>query len=466
MKRSLLIAALAAPWALGCSSAPAPESASAEPGEELPGGDTTNTFLLGSNAFTLVAQNASSEHEQAFYSGNSFFSESWVQAPASTEDRDGLGPMFNARSCGACHFKDGRGRPPLEKDENFLGILLRLSIEGDGPHGAPVPDPNYGGQLQPFSIADVPAEGSPRVSYETVSGKYPDGEKYELAAPTYEIDELAYGPFDETIRISPRVAPAVIGLGLLEAIPEEKLLELADPDDEDGDGISGRVNRVWDAANEEVTVGRFGWKAEQPSVRQQSAGAFLGDIGVTSSLFTEADCSPGQTECIDAQAGGAPELRDTLLDRVELYSRLLAVPMRERFDDADTLRGKQLFSEIGCASCHVASHVTGAAHDLPEVREQTIWPYTDLLLHDMGERLSDNRPSFAAEGAEWRTPPLWGLRLYRVVNRHERLLHDGRADGVEEAILWHGGEAEDAEANFEALAQDERELVIEFVESL
>ncbi len=440
--------------------------ASVDPGEELPGGDTTNTFLLGSNAFITPAENISDANETLFFSGNSFFNQAWVQAPASTVSRDGLGPLFNARSCAACHFKDGRGAPPLEPDEPFLGILLRLSIAGEGPDGAPVPEPSYGGQLQPFSIAGVPAEGNPTVEYTEITGQYDDGTTYTLLSPTYVISDLAYGPLSDEVRISPRVAPAVIGLGLLQAITEDRLEELADPDDADGDGISGRINRVPDVSSGTLAVGRFGWKAEQPTVRQQSAGAFLGDMGITSGLFPAQNCSDAQDDCEGAISGGEPEIPDDRLDRVDVYGRLLAVPIRASYRNEVVLRGKQIFNEIGCASCHVATHQTGGDSDLPEVRDQKIWPYTDLLLHDMGPELTDNRPSFAADGQEWRTPPLWGLGFYETVNGHNRLLHDGRARGVAEAILWHGGEGEASRDEFRALPVEDRDALVAFVESL
>lgn len=465
MARSRASVLLAAGLVLGCGSDPelAPSS---DPSERLPGGDTTNTLLFGANAFTLPAENITDEHEASFFTGNSFFNQSWVQAPSSTQARDGLGPLFNARSCAACHFKDGRGRPPLEPDEEFLGLLLRLAVPGSDANGAPLPEPNYGGQLQPFAIDGVVAEGRPRVVYAQVEGSYADGEPYTLLRPSYVIDELAHGPLAPAVLVSPRVAPAVIGLGLLQAIPEARLEELADPDDGDHDGISGRIQRVWDVGRGRVAVGRFGWKAEQPSVEQQAAGAFLGDIGITSSLFPQQDCSPAESDCQAAIAGGEPEIADHLLDKVDLYSRLLAVPMRDRWNDAEVRGGQRLFGEAGCAGCHVPRHVTAPDADLVEVRHQVIWPYTDLLLHDMGPELSDYRPVFAAEGSEWRTPPLWGLGRYGAVNGHDRLLHDGRARGVAEAILWHGGEAEASREHFRSLAAADRALLVQFVESL
>lgn len=436
-----------------------------DPAERLPGGETTNRLLLGSNAFTRPASNISAEHEAAFHTGNSFFSQAWVQAPASTEARDGLGPLFNARSCSACHFKDGRGSPPLEEDEEFLGILLRLSVPGAEPGDAPVEDPDYGGQLQPFAINGVEPEGRPRVTYEESVELYADGEQYTLQSPTFEILEPAYGPLASDLLVSPRVAPVVIGLGLLEAIPEARLRELADPDDADSDGISGRINRVPDVITGEVSVGRFGWKAEQPSVKQQAAGAFLGDMGITTSLFDRQDCTDAQAECQGAIAGGEPEITDELFDKVALYTALLAVPVRSAWDDPEVLEGRKLFSAIGCDGCHVPRHET-ADHEFEELSGQVIFPYTDLLLHDMGRGLSDERPSFDAEGYEWRTPPLWGLGRLRDVNGHDRLLHDGRARGVAEAVLWHGGEAEASRESFRTLSRAERDALIRFVESL
>jgi CxxC motif-containing protein (DUF1111 family) len=300
------------------------------------------------------------------------------------------------------------------------------------------------------------------VRYTPLSGRYADGERYELLAPSYSIEAPSHGPFVENLRISPRVAPAMIGLGLLEAIPEERLRELEDP----ADGISGRVNVVWDVEAEQLAVGRFGWKAEQPSVRQQASGAFLGDMGITSSLFPNQECTDSETECRNALGGGDPEISDELLERVVRYSELLAVPARLTFADEDVLRGRALFSELGCQGCHTPNHRTSGSAALEEVRDQSIWPYTDLLLHDMGDALSDDRPSFAAAGNEWRTPPLWGLGHYPAVNGHDRLLHDGRARGVAEAILWHGGEAEAAKQAFVALPSSARLDLIAFVESL
>jgi CxxC motif-containing protein (DUF1111 family) len=458
-----LASALGLAVSLACSSS---EGSALEAGEELPGGDTTNRLLFGSNAFLPAADNISPDDMLMFSTGNAFFNQAWTEPPSSNTSRDGLGPLFNARSCSTCHFKDGRGRPPIDGEVQFRSMLLRIGTGGLGPDGTPLPDPVYGDQLQPSGAGDVPGEGTPRVTYTSIAGAYADGTPYELGAPSYAIEAPSHGPFALDLKISPRVAPAMIGMGLLEAIPESRLEELADPDDADGDGISGRINRVWNVAAGALTVGRFGWKAEQPSVRQQTAGAFIGDLGITSSVFPEQECTEAQVECRNALGGGDPEISDRLFDRVVRYSELLSVPARATFANEDVLRGKAHFSELGCSGCHTPSHLTSGDAELDEVQNQRIWPYTDLLLHDMGDGLSDQRPSYAATGNEWRTPPLWGLGHYEVVNGHERLLHDGRASGVAEAILWHGGEAEAAKQRFVELPAQSREDLIAFVESL
>lgn len=435
-----------------------------EDGEWLPGGETTNTLMFGSNAFIRPAENILVEHEPSFYTGNSFFNQAWVEAPASTQHRDGLGPLFNARSCAACHFKDGRGAPP-EDGESFLGLLLRASIPGTQDDGSPLPSSQYGVQIQSFSILGVPPEANPVVHYEKVTGFFDDGEAFNLLKPTYDLLSAQYGETDDLL-LSPRVAPVVIGMGLLEAIPKSRLEELSDPNDIDGDGVSGKLNWVWDVESDTHSIGRFGWKSEMPSVKTQVGGAFLHDVGITSPLFPQNNCADTQVECLEEPPGGSPEINQELFDKVVLYTSLLAVPMRHNWDSRTVLAGKKLFLQLGCDSCHTPSHTTGEHPDFPELNNQKIFPYTDLLLHDMGEGLSDNRPSFDAEGSEWRTPPLWSVGLISTVNGHTRFLHDGRARNLTEAILWHGGEAESAKNGFIALSKSERAQLIEFVESL
>lgn len=417
-------------------------------------------------AFGQPIPGLSSSQQTQFFVGNSFFNRNWVRAPASTQARDGLGPLYNARSCSACHRHDGRGRPPRHPDEPMVSMLLRLSIPGYDPRTGVVPEPHYGDQLQGFAIPDVDPEGVATITYETVAGQYADGEPYQLRRPTYTITQLRYGALHPEVRISPRTAPFMIGLGLLEAIPEPTLLALADPDDRDGDGISGRPNRVWDWAQQRQVIGRFGWKANQPTVAQQTTGAFLGDIGITSPLFSHQNCTAVQTACKAALNGGQPEIASELLAQVIFYSRALAVPARRHLGDVVVQRGEQLFTQLQCSHCHIPTLHTGPVDGLPTLSHQTIHPYTDLLLHDMGEGLADHRPDFEATGREWRTPPLWGIGLVFNVNGHTNFLHDGRARNLTEAILWHSGEAEPARERFRHLSRADREALVRFLESL
>lgn len=429
---------------------------------EALGGDTT-AFTAGSNAFELSARNLTNEERRTFEIGDSFFTQNWVAAPSSTEARDGLGPTFNAQSCSSCHAHDGRARPPTGSDDPVRGLLLRLSVHG--PDG-PVPDPVYGGQLQDRAIIGVEVEGRIGIEYEEVAGVYPDGTTYSLRKPIYSILDLAFGPVDPDIMVSPRIAPAVMGMGLLEAIPEARIRELADPDDADGDGISGRPNEVWDIRRNELALGRFGWKSNEPTVEQQAAGAFRGDIGITSTLFPDENCPSAQNSCASAINGGSPEVPDERLRKVTFYVQTLAVPAMRDVDDPEVERGARLFVKANCAACHTPRHVTGGDHPIPALRDQVIFPYTDLLLHDMGDGLADNRPDGLASGSEWRTPPLWGIGLVETVNGHTMFLHDGRARNLEEAILWHGGEALESRNHFMGMPKSDRDALLRFLRAL
>jgi len=400
-----------------------------------------------------------------FEIGDSFFTQNWVTAPASTTNRDGLGPTFNAPACAGCHVNDGHGAPPDAEHPTRAGLLFRLSIPGRDEHGGPVPDPVYGGQLNDRAVGSVPPEARMGISYRTKSGKYADGTPYELQAPTYSILDPAFGAPSRSIMISPRLAPPVIGMGLLEAIPEAQIVAAADPNDADGDGVSGRPNRVWNTATKRMELGRFGWKANVATVEAQTAGAFVGDIGVTSHVQPYENCPPAQTACIRAPNGGTPEIDRRRLDSVVFYSRVLAVPKRRPAAKAKDRAGAELFSSLGCAACHAPEHRTGRS-DVPALADRTIHPYTDLLLHDMGRGLADGRPDFRASGLEWRTAPLWGLGLLDEVNGYIRLLHDGRARSIEEAILWHGGEAKAARDGFTKLGKTERDDLVAFLRSL
>ena len=428
------------------------------------GGETT-AFTQNRNAFSMSARNLSTGERRTFEVGDSFFEQNWVTAPASTDARDGLGPTFNALSCSSCHVLDGRGKPPEDVDDPERGLLIRLSIPGETPEGAPMGDPNYGNQLQDRAINGVLPEGRVLVTYVEIEGTYADGEPYTLLMPAYQFAELAFGEMSEDVMTSPRIAPAVIGMGLLEAITEEDILAQADPDDDDGDGISGRANMVWDIDRGEMVLGRFGWKANEPTIKQQSLGAFAGDIGITSSHHMEENCPPIQTECSAAPNGGAPEMPNARAERLVFYTQTLAVPAMRNIQERDVRKGAEMFLKAGCAACHTPSYTTGE-HEIAALSEQTIFPYTDLLLHDMGDELADGRPDFLATGREWRTPPLWGIGLVERVNGHTRFLHDGRARNLSEAILWHGGEAEGSRDAFREMSHEERDALIAFLKSL
>jgi CxxC motif-containing protein (DUF1111 family) len=461
-RRGFVLAAAVVLIATSCSSGSNPRATDDAVGEARSGGSGT-VIDASSNAFALGIPTLDRQERRAFAVGNSFFNDNWVTAPASTEARDGLGPLFNAQSCSTCHFHDGRARPPLTDDDPRRGLLIRLSVPGKP--GEDPPDPVYGGQLQDRAIHGVPAEGTIRITTTEVPGRYADGTTYTLLAPHYEIVGRGYGPLARDVMLSPRIAPAVFGVGLLEAVPEEEIVGHADPDDDDGDGISGRPNRVRNVKTDRLELGRFGWKANVPTVEQQNAGAFNGDIGITSSVFPTTVCTEAQDACTDAPSGGEPEIDDHKLGRVTFYTRTLAVPARRDVDDDEVREGERLFREAACSSCHLPTLHTGDS-DIEALADQTIHPFTDLLLHDMGPGLADRRPDNLASGSEWRTAPLWGIGLTAIVNRHTRFLHDGRARNLTEAILWHGGEAEAAKERFRRMSRADRDALIAYLESL
>ncbi len=439
---------------------PLPLSAS----PERSGGDAT-VFVTNRSAFSAPASNLPVTDLRTFASGNRLFNTNWVIAPASVDKLDGLGPVFNRVSCSACHLRDGRGRPPEHEDGPMMSMLIRLSLPGKDSRGNVIPHPAYGDQLNDRAIPGVSAEGRAVVRYEEVEHAFADGSTYRLAKPIYTFKDLAFGPLGEGTLFSPRVAPQMIGLGLLEAVPEKTIEALADPNDADGDGIKGKTNRVWDETNRRKALGRFGWKANQPSLRQQNAAALLGDIGITTSIFPRENITAPQKAAAQAPTGGSPELGDDDLNTLTFYTRVLAVPARRNVNDPVVLKGEKLFTEIGCAKCHIPTLKTGD-YEIAALAHQTIHPYTDLLLHDMGEDLADHRPDFEADGRQWRTPPLWGVGLFQTVNGHTRYLHDGRARNLLEAIMWHGGEAEPSREKVRRLEKEDRNALIKFLESL
>lgn len=440
------------------------------------GGAATSTQAADGNAFIHPSANMAFERRLDFELGNALFMKLWASSPSSTKASDGLGPLFNARSCQSCHLKDGRGLVPAA-GEPAVSLFLRLSVPPrDAAQQAllesgavlELPEPTYGTQLQNFGTVGIDPEGRMTVDYTEVPVPLADGEVVRLRRPTYGVIGLKYGPMAPDVMLSPRFAPPMIGLGLLEAIPDAAILAHADPDDADGDGISGRPNLV----GPDRQLGRFGWKAGQVDVATQTAAAFAGDLGLSTPLVrrSHGDCTQAQPQCLGAATGDDPgegvEVTATMFDLAVFYARNLAVPARRDVGAPRVLAGKKLFYEIGCVSCHVPKFVSGRDSVEPEQSFQLIWPYTDLLLHDMGEGLADNRPEGQATGREWRTPPLWGIGLTARVSGRTEFLHDGRARSLLEAILWHGGEGQGARDAVVGLNRADRESLIEFLNSL
>lgn len=462
-------------------------------GEKVGGQGTV--YATGRQSFSFPLANLEDAEHSRFVIGNSFFRRNWVEALASTTARDGLGPHFIARSCAACHDMDGRGEPPDwrrtlgPEPDNTVALLIRLSVPGTpDPRAGVKPELTYGDQFNNAAVQGVKPEGHVEIRSTPIRGRFADGTRYTLHKPLYKLTQLGYGPMAKGVMMSPRIAPQVIGLGLIEAIPESEILRNARKQAATPGPIKGTPNRVWDAFAKKEVIGRFGWKANTGSVAHQSAGAFNGDMGITSSVFWQEACTPAQKDCLAAPHGGGkrtgrdglmpsshataaePEIDDETLGHVIFYTATLAPPARRKPDDPQVLRGQALFAQAQCATCHRPSYTTGAP-PFPQLTSskisgQRIWPYTDLLLHDMGPDLADDRPDFLANARQWKTPPLWGIGLFKDVNGHQRLLHDGRANGVLEAVLWHGGEAQGARDQVLKFSQRDRDALVAFVNSL
>ncbi|MGH1330647.1 MAG: di-heme oxidoredictase family protein [Paracoccaceae bacterium] len=464
--------------------APTSDFTAPEPFEARPAGAATTRARTNADAFSQASDNISFERELDFKVGNGLFRKLWVSAPASTIASDGLGPLYNARGCQNCHLKDGRGHTPQSPEDNAISMFLRISIPA--PQGlfdaqtaqiqdyiATLPDPTYGGQLQEFASHGLAAEYRLGITYSPVEIALNGGEVITLRAPQYQARDLGFGPLHPQAMLSPRITPQMIGLGLLEAIPAGDILAGADPQDADGDGISGRANIVPSVEFGRPMLGRFGLKAGAPSIKEQTAAAFAGDIGISSPLAPApwGDCTPAQSACRRAPHGEDSaqdgfEISGEGLDLVTFYSRNLAVPARRDIEDPQVLRGKEIFYQSGCIACHTPKFVTHRLDDQPEQSFQLIWPYSDMLLHDMGDGLADNRPEARATGNEWRTAPLWGIGLTEQVSGHSNFLHDGRARTLLEAVLWHGGEAQTARDAIVASPPADRAALIRFLESL
>jgi CxxC motif-containing protein (DUF1111 family) len=423
---------------------------SADGGDEMPlAGGATSVNDRTSHAFQFPAPNLTAEEQEEHLAADAVFGASFVAAPA--EINPGLGPYYNNASCGGCHILNGRGLPSVGHDAQGSQLLVRVSTADGVPGvpGGPGAVPGMGTQIGDHAVYGYQPEATVALAWLDVTGTYADGTPYTLRRPQLTIN-TAEGPLGDDVMISPRLPPPVFGLGLLEAIRAEDIEALADPDDRDGDGISGHPNYVYDAETG-TSIGRFGHKAGNPTLRQQAAGAFADDMGVSNPIFQDAD--------------GSMDIDEEILSLAAYYTQTLAVPNRVDYDDPQVMRGEVLFGEARCAGCHVETFTTGP-HEIPALSSQTIHPYTDLLLHDMGADLADDRPDFQASGTEWRTPPLWGIGLTETVLGSGAFLHDGRARTLEEAILWHGGEADASRERFRTMSQEDREALIAFLRSL
>ncbi len=411
----------------------------------------------GALAYMRMAPNLPEAQRERFVRGERLFRTAW-QEKGGTFVFHGLGPLYNRLSCVGCHTGNGAGFAPSQPHEPMLGMLVRLSVPGSGPHGEVVPHPAYGDQFNHLGVRGVPGEGRTEVQWQQTEETLADGTVVSLRRPEIRLVDLNYGPLGADVMLSPRIGQPIYGLGLLEAVSEADLIALADPKDQSRDGISGRVNRVWDPEQQRVVAGRFGWKANQPSLKLQIVSAMLGDMGITSSLLPQQNCTEAQTACRAAATADKPELTDAQVEDLLIYHRGLGVPARRNTDDSQVMAGEKIFATIGCNACH--------REQLRTADGVVFYPYTDLLLHDMGDGLADGRPDFLASGTEWRTPPLWGIGLRSAVDERAGYLHDGRARTTLEAILWHGGEAQAAANQVRALPTAGRQALLAFLGSL
>lgn len=465
-----------------------------DPQEIKQGGDTGIT-ITSSESYSKPSSNISASRKGDFFIGNAFFKQPWVVAPASTDSRDGLGPLFNVAACQSCHIKDGRGHAPINADDNADSLLIRLAMPAvteqqrlalKNSDIEKVAHSVYGGQLQDRGIQGVPAEAKVEVTWSEVPVTFKDGHVVTLRRPNFQLKNPGYGAFDPEMMVSPRVALPMIGLGLLEYIPEEAIKRQADVNDENQDGIRGKYNWVIDPETGKKALGRFGWKAGQTRLITQNMSAFNEDMGLTSRIRPGESCTQNQPECLKAPTGAddlgdgkAPvEVSNEVAKFVEFYTKNLAVPNRRNADDKMVLAGKKRFYDMGCKSCHTPRYQLPKGKDNNlEQQGQIIYPYTDLLLHDMGEDLADrtiagklpsrqSQVEFLANSYEWRTPALWGIGLAKTVDPQATFLHDGRARTLLEAVLWHGGEAEAQKQKVLQLDKQGRDELLAFLNSL
>jgi CxxC motif-containing protein (DUF1111 family) len=465
-----------------------------DPQEIKQGGDTGIT-ITSSESYSKPSSNLTASRKGDFFIGNAFFKQPWVVAPASTDSRDGLGALFNVAACQSCHVKDGRGHAPMTSEDDADSLLIRLAMPATTDEERQrlgnsliekIVHPMYGGQLQDRGIQGVPAEAQVTVTWTDKPVTFADGHIETLRAPTFELTHPGYGDFDDELMVSPRVALPMIGLGLLEQIPDADIKKQADSEDRNNDGIRGTFNWVMDPQTGKTALGRFGWKAGQTKLLTQNQSAFNEDMGLTSRIRPNESCTPLQTACLNATTGAddqgdgkSPvEVSDEVARFVEFYTRNLAVPHRRDADSELVLAGKKRFYEIGCQSCHTPRYeLPKTDDDHLEQHGQVIYPYTDLLLHDMGDDLADRtiagtlppkdaQVEFLANSYQWRTPALWGIGLAQTVDPQATFLHDGRARTLMEAVLWHGGEAQSQQQTVLKLDKQGRAELNAFLKSL
>lgn len=427
--------------------------------------DLLETTELSRRALSMPMPFLNSDQQLGqFAAGRSLFNQMWVIAPSNDEEIDGLGPLYNSISCLTCHAGNGRGRAPDGPTEKMRSMLVRLSIPGENPFHSE-PHPVYGGQLQEFAVPGVPAEGRAEVHYEYSTITLSEGETLTLRKPSIQLVNPGYGEFGEVLT-SARIGPALVGMGLIEMIDKQEILSWQDPDDKNADGISGRVNWIIDEARQTRHVGRFGYKANIATLDEQIASAFQADLGLTSALFPEENCSSVQTDCQQAVSGGEPELTAEQLQAVSFYLQFLAVPAPRDQSEPEVIRGRAVFDEAGCTACHRPQIKTSSTAKPAAFANRLIAPYSDFLLHDMGEELSDHRPDNGARGSEWRTSPLWGIGLAEKVGDKVGYLHDGRATTLLEAIVWHGGEAQKSRDAVITMPKADRDALLQFLNAL
>ncbi len=458
MIKKILFSLLLLPF-LSCQN---DDSAGYEPidlSDRLYAGGETTLFTVTSNAYRTPAPNLFGNDLEMHLMGDVDFESVFVTAPSTINP--GLGPIFNNSSCISCHPRDGRAGFPNDMMARS-GLLLRASIAGQDEHGGPLAAPGFGLQVQNQALFGYVPEARYNVSFTEITETLSDGTVVTLRRPAFSLSGT-YTGLPGVMMISPRIGPPVFGLGLLEAIPEAEILALQDIADSDGNGISGKANYVWDPISGQTVIGRFGWKANTGTIRTQCAAAYVEDMGITNMVFYT-ETGHGQSNGSDG-FGDDPELLEDILDQVVLYCSTLAVPAPRGIDNRQVREGAAIFERIECASCHKPQQKSGYS-PINAVSNQTFYPYTDMLLHDMGEGLADNRPDFLADGREWKTRPLWGIGLTQLVNGHTDFLHDGRARNLTEAILWHGGEGQKAKDKFKSLSKKDREALLAFLNAL